>query len=60
MRWKVEYSERGDARVITRFLFFPKRVRDEVRWLEVAKIRQVAKWKGFPELGWYNDRWEND
>ena len=39
MKW-TEPTE-GEARVITRFLLFPKKLGRTTRWLEVAKIHQI-------------------
>lgn len=30
----------GDTRIVTRFLLFPKVIGEELRWLEVVKIKQ--------------------
>jgi hypothetical protein len=44
MRWKVKPSkpepEHGDLRVVSKFLFFPLRIDDRVRWLEKTEIVQ--------------------
>lgn len=43
MRWesgKPRY--RGQTRTITEFLWFPRKVNHEWRWLEIAKISQVV------------------
>jgi len=39
-----------------RFLLFPKKIRNEIRWLEVAAWEEMYR----PDLkvfGWYADRW---
>ncbi len=62
MRWpSKKIPQKGDIRVIKKFLFLPKCLDDEWRWLEIARIKQVAKvsycdgdiwwWKS---LCWYN------
>jgi hypothetical protein len=38
MRWKQ--PDYGAKRTITKFLFFPKRIRGETRWLEIATFEQ--------------------
>lgn len=38
MHWNC--PKRGDERVIEKFLFFPRTIGTEKRWLEFAKIRQ--------------------
>ncbi|UUV47066.1 hypothetical protein [Bacillus phage vB_BanS-Thrax5] len=60
----IPKSERlvlGDIRVIKRFLFLPRRIRGEIRWLEVAHIKQqvikkytwgLSKEKGWIDIGW--------
>ena len=42
-----------DTRIITKFLFFPVRIKDEWRWLEVASIKQMYVYP----YGWYNVGW---
>ena len=70
MRWKKE-SEPGPNnkwRVVTKFLLFPKRIGDEVRWLERVSILQEAKlylpfgappWAG-EDWGWFDFQWKDD
>ena len=46
MRFKFKPAEKeqeGDVRTIKKFLFLPKWINDEVRWLEVAYIEQAKK-----------------
>ena len=40
MRWKTKLYSPGDERIVTKFLFLPKRIGEDTRWLEWAKIRQ--------------------
>lgn len=41
MRRKISnIGEEGRVRVINKFLFFPKRIGNEVRWLEKSSIKQ--------------------
>jgi len=40
MRWKDKEWKIGGTRVIKRFLFFPRCVDGEWRWLETVKIQQ--------------------
>jgi hypothetical protein len=54
------YKLDGDVRIITRFLFFPKRIGAEVRWLEKAKIRQQARRGSYGIVRWHDYLWEND
>ena len=45
MRWKEKPppndNKYGDTRVVRKFLLFPKKLRKETRWLELAWIKQV-------------------
>ena len=50
MRWLTKFEKRrnlflSDKRVrkINRFLFLPKEIKGEVRWLEFVSIRQVLE-----------------
>jgi hypothetical protein len=43
MRWKAKVHKIGDTRTITRFLFLPRQIGGEVRWLEFVQIRQVVR-----------------
>jgi len=46
MRWienKVEQPEYGDKRVTTKFLFLPKKINGQTRWLEFAKYEEVFR-----------------
>lgn len=36
MRFEVRINSPGDKRVKSRFLFFPKIINEEFRWLEIA------------------------
>lgn len=64
MRHKIPPRERltppedGDERVIRCFLFLPKVVDDEWRWLEFADIRQrFYVW--MESSGWEDVSWED-
>lgn len=42
MKWLAKNKPQiNDKRIIKRFLFFPKKINFEWRWLETAKIEQV-------------------
>jgi hypothetical protein len=60
MRWKKVTSNFGDSRLVSEFLFFPKNLNGETRWLEFAKIRQVYRygmgWGGY----WEDKAWHNE
>ena len=61
MRFQVEPCvQEGDMRIITRFLFFPKCIGEEVRWLEKARIKQVARYNMCGNAHWFDHKWEND
>lgn len=54
MRFKLsEKPAFGRVRIKTCFLYFPKKIKNEWRWLEKAKINQVYL-SGF---GWTNTKW---
>jgi len=43
MRWKEKpYEEPPERRIIKKFLFLPKKIGDETRWLEWATILQTS------------------
>jgi len=53
MRWKVATD--GDARTKTRFLWFPKCIDSEMRWLEKATFEQKYRWTdGWTDIKWIN------
>lgn len=52
MRWQAHHVEVGDRRTRTGFLLFPKEINGEVRWLEWATWREVAK------SDWIDIEWE--
>lgn len=57
MKWKRpnSYSER----IIIRFLFFPRTIQGETRWLEFARIKQYY-WLPEHGPGWWTDKeWMN-
>lgn len=55
MRWKLPKSR--DTRIITKFLLFPRKVGNEIRWLETVKIKQrfVVPFEG--SSGYWEDLW---
>ncbi|UUV45996.1 hypothetical protein [Bacillus phage vB_BanS-Thrax1] len=64
MRWKSGRPKYvGEIRVITEFLWFPRKINHEWRWLETAKIRQISEWSynsGVKRMHWYDDEWVDD
>jgi len=57
MRWHTEYP--GKVRVRTAFLFFPKGIDGEWRWLEIAKWEETC-WVGASgNVYWINQKWIN-
>jgi len=48
--------EKGAKRIITKFLFFPKRIDDVTRWLEWAVWEQIYSFNGYwdywQDWGW--------
>lgn len=51
MRWRK--PKNGDRRVITKFLFFPRNIWGDVRWLERVKIEQ--RFVDFAGYRWWKD-----
>ena len=42
MRWKrVDNREEGQQRIISKYLYLPKKIGDERRWFERCEIRQT-------------------
>lgn len=68
MRWmKLEKPTptNGDLRTVRRFLWWPKTLGQETRWLEVATIQQV--WSGSYSCGnrfkfddWFDSAWHGE
>ena len=59
MRWRVKTEpEIGDTKIQKVFLFVPRSLGGEVRWLELVKIKYVYKYQGF-RLGWFPLYWED-
>lgn len=58
MKWKIKETKRpefGDERIVEKLLILPKRIGDEIRWLEIVKIYQVYTSKivrDEDEFGW--------
>ncbi len=55
MRWRV--PDIGDKRVRSRFLFLPKRIKSERRWLEVAKWEEQFVLDIYEGFYWRPIRW---
>lgn len=55
MRFIDKTPSIGDERVIKVFLFIPRKIGRDIRWLETAKIRQryVYRWKE-PGTCWFD------
>jgi hypothetical protein len=51
MRWKIKRV--GDRRTVKRFLFFPRCIDGERRWLEIAEWVQIMELSGL----WYDSYW---
>lgn len=62
MKWTKKYPPvltKGESRIVRRFLFLPRRIGEEVRWLGFVRIRQEANTKqwvsdagGYEYIGW--------
>lgn len=65
MRWTNEQPVEGTVRVINKFLFFPRTIQGETRWLEKTKIKQIRKYyqddmrDAYSKSFWYweDERW---
>lgn len=65
MRWKLTSARKGDERTVTRFLWLPKKIGREIRWLE--KATWVERYVSFGQddvagvdvLGWLEMHWED-
>ncbi len=53
MRWPDKSNRVGDVRVVQGFLFIPKCIQDEWRWLEYAKWREICD----ADVGWRSVCW---
>ena len=54
MRFKINIPKRGDTRIKSKFLWFPKWISEEIRWLE------YVTWEDFyvADSGtWYARNW---
>ena len=54
MRKKLH--KHGDERVVTKFLWLPKTINREMRWLEVATWRERYAYSP-PDIFWYSMEW---
>lgn len=60
----VDNRQEGQVRILDKFLLLPKRIGDETRWLERAKIKQTlhrafdvtcgAQWWEWRDIQWVN------
>lgn len=60
MRWKEKSEPQWlDTRIKEHFLFFPKKINMEWRWLEKAKYKQYYGewWDGGHCEGWIDKEW---
>lgn len=61
MRWKKEQYDFTDTRIKEHFLFLPKRIGNECRWLERAKYKQIYEYNragdGSLFLMWADKEW---
>ena len=58
MRWEKEKLYLGKKREVEKFLWFPKEINKEVRWLEKAKWEESYCF-GFDGNAWYPSHWLN-
>lgn len=63
MRWKNKEYKPGDTRIISRLLLFPRRINNETRWLEYAKVNQIYAYEFQEDLSivyyWQDLNWVN-
>jgi hypothetical protein len=64
MRWKQQKGDDprcGDTRIVRGFLFIPKLIGGEWRWLEVATWKQIYTiyWNEDGAIGYWEDVEEN-
>jgi hypothetical protein len=58
MRKRVYIPKDGDTRKRSGYLVFPKRIDDELRWLEYAEWEEKYTWCWY-EGWWYSNKWLN-
>lgn len=62
MRFKIKdnkYCPIGTERNITKFLWIPKIIKNEIRWLETTTYIQVRTWGKFKRVIWKTINWLN-
>jgi hypothetical protein len=61
MRWQVKANniEKGRIETLTKFLWFPMRIGDEVRWLEKATWERIWKIDVDGNGRWVGRKWWN-
>jgi len=60
VRWTKKRLKRGNVRIIRKFLWLPRTIKDETRWLEYAKIKQSWARPPYPKLAWFGFSWIDD
>ena len=68
MRWninKIMKYKSGETRIVKRFLFIPKGIRGQFRWLETATFKQEYVYRNDPTCGaswheWTDKEWLNN
>lgn len=62
MRWKVQiYKEPciGDTKIINKFLFFPKCINGQCRWLENVRFMKKYINDSNNYMNWVGSKWLN-
>lgn len=59
MRFIIDNPEVGDKRVKTKFLWFPKKIGTEIRWLETATWVEVFVYQN-GQVFWVSQYWEGE
>lgn len=57
MRWKLIKHEEHQEIITSKFLWFPKLIGDEYRWLERTAWLQHELWSAYSGWYWVDDRW---
>lgn len=56
MKFKIKIPVHEDVRIIKRFLLFPRCIKDEIRWLCIARIQQRYEGFNYADDGWHDEK----
>jgi hypothetical protein len=51
---RIQHPTRGDTKITKKFLWFPKRINNETRWLEVASWKSILTTFTWRDVSWEN------